>query len=217
MKIIASFKNTAADVAKKYNYKYNFNFGGNSSIEKISEAKKIINEFFNSIKVKPISVEANKSEYKVRGPGARPGEVANAINITVIADVNIATPENEKILRKVLTSLGYKRTEVYLLKPDKIKVTGSLQTEARGYGMKQKFYTKILEDKLNVNPRFISGPIKESLTIKDADPKIKAVYDTAVDIIKTESDSTAKIDEAALFIAVNDVLDRKYGKYIEWE
>ena len=52
--------------------------------------------------------------------------------------------------------------------------------------MKQKFYTKILEDKLNVNPRFISGPIKESLTLKDADPKVKAVYDTAVDIIKTE-------------------------------
>lgn len=100
-----------------------------------------------------------------------------------------------------------------------MKVISSFQYKAGGKkgGMKQNFYTYILEKKLNVNPRFISGPIKESLTLKDADPKVKAVYDTAVDIIKKESDSTAKIDEAALFIAVNDVLDRKYGKYIEWE
>ena len=99
-----------------------------------------------------------------------------------------------------------------------MKIIASFQYKAvAGRGMKQKFYTNILEKKLNVNPRFISGPIKESLTLKDADPKVKAVYDTAVDIIKTESDSTAKIDEAALFSAVNDVLDRKYGKFIEWE
>ena len=217
MKVISSLQYKAvADKAKKYNYKYDFSFGGNSTIEKISEAKKIINEFFKAIKVKPISVEADKSEYKVRGPRAAQGEVGIAIDVTVIADVNIATPENEKILRKVLTSLGYKRTEVYLLKPDKIKVTGSLQTEARGNGMKQKVYTEILMDKLNVNPRSIKGPIEESLTLDKADPKVKAVYDTAVDIVKTELD-TSKIDEAALFVAVNDVLDRKYGNIIEWE
>ena len=96
------------------------------------------------------------------------------------------------------------------------KVIGSIKYSARGNGMKQKVYTEILMDKLNVNPRYIKGPIEESLTLDKADPKVKAVYNTAVDIVKTELD-TSKIDEAALFVAVNDVLDRKYGNIIEWE
>ena len=216
MKVISSLQYKAVDdKAKKYNYKYKFYFGSRGSVENVAEAKKIVNEFFNAIKVKPISMEVAKKEVKVRGPRAVQGEAGTAIDITVIADVDVATPENEKILRKVLTTMGYKRTEVYLLKPDKIKVTGSLKTKA-GSGMKQKVYTEILMDKLNVNPRYIKGPIEESLTLDKADPKVKAVYDTAVDIVKTELD-TSKIDEAALFVAVNDVLDRKYGNIIEWE
>lgn len=99
-----------------------------------------------------------------------------------------------------------------------MKIISSFQYKAGGKkgGMKQKVYTEILMDKLNVNPRYIKGPIEESLTLDKADPKVKAVYDTAVDIVKTELD-TSKIDEAALFVAVNDVLDRKYGNIIEWE
>lgn len=132
---------------------------------------------------------------------------------TIKADVNKVLKNGVKVLD--VYDGGYLGSIIEFKVSKPKKVTGSLKTKT-GSGMKQKVYTEILMDKLNVNPRSIKGPIEESLTLDKADPKVKAVYDTAVDIVKTELD-TSKIDEAALFVAVNDVLDRKYGNIIEWE
>lgn len=171
--------------------------------------------YFDDLRDEDIDNAETSINFGVSGPNILDNDdISDEINFkTVKADVN-------KVLKNgVKVSDIYDSRYVGLIIEFNVgkakKVTGSLKTKA-GSGMKQKVYTEILMDKLNVNPRSIKGPIEESLTLDKADPKVKAVYDTAVDIIKTELD-TSKIDEAALFVVVNDVLDRKYGNIIEWE
>lgn len=172
--------------------------------------------YFDDLRDEDIDNAETSINFDVRGPNILDNDdISDEINFkTVKADVN-------KVLKNgVKVSDIYDSRYVGLIIEFNVgkakKVTGSIKYSARGNGMKQKVYTEILMDKLNVNPRYIKGPIEESLTLDKADPKVKAVYDTAVDIVKTELD-TSKIDEAALFVAVNDVLDRKYGNIIEWE
>ena len=73
---------------------------------------------------------------------------------------------------------------------------------------KAQEYTDILIDKLKVDPKFIPRPVKGGLSLERAEPKMKELNKTAVNILKKEL-GVSEVDELACLSAVTTVVNKK--------